>query len=177
MPGLANSFMMTCKERLVFSVEGVQKFHNWSHASLNLLLDHLSKIQSGDYVKELPGFGFPTLQKQIIHIFNCEGFWIHTLQGLQYVDRSPAEYLDVADARLLQQQVSQRTREYLSSLTNHELNTDKELHFPDGDHAVRTPALVLHHVLTHAFHHKGQIVAMCRELGCPAPDTDLNQFE
>jgi hypothetical protein len=28
---------------------------------------------------------------------------------------------------------------------------------------------------THAFHHKGQIVAMLRILGCPAPDTDLQQ--
>ena len=161
----------------MFTVDGVQKFHSWTHASLGLLLDHLSTIHTGAYVKELPGFGFPTLQKQILHIFNCEGLWIHMLQGLQHVDRNPAECLDVAEARLLQQQVSRRTREYLSSLTNQELNTDKELHFPDGDLAVRTPALVLHHVLTHAFHHKGQIVAMCRDLGCPAPDTDLSQFE
>jgi uncharacterized damage-inducible protein DinB len=52
-----------------------------------------------------------------------------------------------------------------------------QLRFPDGDTAVRTPALILHHLLTHAFHHKGQTVAMCRILGHPAPDTDLNQFE
>jgi uncharacterized damage-inducible protein DinB len=64
----------------------------------------------------------------------------------------------------------------LSTLTNQELNADRELHFSDGDVAVRTPALVLHHVLTHAFHHKGQIVAMRRALGHPARDTDLNQF-
>ncbi|WP_125488078.1 DinB family protein [Edaphobacter aggregans] len=42
---------------------------------------------------------------------------------------------------------------------------------------MRAPALILHHVLTHAFHHKGQIVAMCRALVQPAPDTDLNHFE
>jgi len=36
-----------------------------------------------------------------------------------------------------------------------------------------TPAHVIHHVLTHAFHHKGQIVSMCRMLGYPAPETDL----
>ena len=161
----------------MFTLDGVQKFHSWTHASLDILLDHLSTINTGDYVKEMPSFGFSTLQKQVIHIFNCEGFWIHTLQGLRYVDRGSAECPDVAGARLLQQQVSRRTQAYLSSLTNQELNSDTELHFPDGDYAVRTPALVLHHVLTHAFHHKGQIVAMCRELGRPAPDTDLNQFE
>jgi uncharacterized damage-inducible protein DinB len=160
-----------------FTLEGIQKFHGWTHASLNLLLDHLSTIPQGDYLKDLPNFGFATLRNQVIHVFNCEGFWIHTLQGHKYVDRNPAECPAVADARLLQRQVSEQTRAYLSSLTNQQLNSDAELHFPDGDTAVRTPALILHHVLTHAFHHKGQIVAMCRALGHPAPDTDLNRFE
>ena len=161
----------------VFTLDGVQKFHSWTHASLDLLLDHLGTLPPGDYLRELPNFGFATLRHQVIHIFNCEGFWIHMLQGLQYADRNPAECPAIADARLLQQQVSRYTQAYLSSLTNQELNSDAELHFPDGDSAVRTPSLILHHVLTHAFHHKGQIVAMCRALGYPAPDTDLNQFE
>jgi uncharacterized damage-inducible protein DinB len=103
--------------------------------------------------------------KQVIHIFNCEGFWIATLQGLPYIDRDAAEFPGLADARLFQEDVSQGTRAYLSSQTVQQLNIDTELHFSDGDVAVRTPALILHHVLTHAFHHKGQIVSMCRVLG------------
>lgn len=161
----------------MFTLDGVYKLHSWTHASLNLLLGHLSTIPTSVYMNELPGFGFNTLRKQVIHVYNCEGFWISALQGFQYVDRDPAEFPVLADARLFQQEVSQRTMGYLSSLTSQQLNSDTELHFPDGDKAVRTPALVLHHVLTHAFHHKGQIVSMCRILGYPAPDTDLNQFE
>lgn len=161
----------------MFTVDGVRKFHSWTHASINLLLDHLATLSSDDYGKELPSFGFPTLRKQTLHVFNCEGFWIHTLQGLPYGDRTPAESPAVADARLLQQETIGRTHTYLSNLTDDQLNTNTVLHFPEGDSAVRTPGLILHHLLTHAFHHKGQIVAMCRELGHPAPDTDLNQFE
>jgi uncharacterized damage-inducible protein DinB len=161
----------------VFTIDGVRKLHGWTHASLNLVLDHLSIMPTNDYVTELSGFGFRTLREQAIHIFNCEGFWVQTLQGLPYVDRTPHECPLVGDARLLQKEVSQATKAYLSSLTNQHLNADTELQFSDGDVAVRTPALVLHHVLTHAFHHKGQIVAMCRVLGHPAPDTDLNQVE
>jgi uncharacterized damage-inducible protein DinB len=161
----------------VFTVDGVRKFHGWTHASLNLVLDHLSTIPANDYVTELSGFGFRTLREQAIHIFNCEGFWVHTLQGLKYADRTPEECPAVGDVRLLQKQVSQLTHAYFSTLNNQQLNAEAELHFPDGDVSIRTPALVLHHVLTHAFHHKGQIVAMCRVLAHPAPDTDLNQFE
>jgi uncharacterized damage-inducible protein DinB len=161
----------------VFTLDGVRKLHGWTHASLNLLLNHLSTMPTADYVKQVPGFGFPTLREQTIHIFNCEGFWVHTLQGLPYADRTIEDCPVLADARLLQKNVSQSTHTYLSTLTNPQLNADTKLHFSDGDVAVRTPALVLHHVLTHAFHHKGQIVAMCRVLGHPAPDTDLNRFE
>ncbi len=161
----------------MFTLDGVRKFHSWTHASLGLLLNHLSAISPEDYVRVLPAFGFPTLREQVVHIFNCESFWIQTLQQFPHVDRNPAECPGVVDAKLFKQEVSGHTLAYLSGLTDQELNSTKELHFPDGDTTARTPALVLHHVLTHAFHHKGQIVAMCRVLGHPAPDTDLNQFE
>lgn len=161
----------------MFTLDGIQKFHGWTHASLSLLLDHLSSIPATDYAKVLPAVGFPTLRAQVIHILNCEGFWIHTLQGLPYVDRNPVECPTVADAKLFEQEIGRRTHTYLSGLTDQQLNNETELNFSDGEIAIRTPALILHHVLTHAFHHKGQIVAMCRALGHPAPDTDLNQFE
>jgi uncharacterized damage-inducible protein DinB len=161
----------------VFTVDGIRKLHGWTHSSLTLLLDHLSTIPADGYAKELPGFGFATIVRQVVHICNCEGFWIHLLQGLPFQDRDPADCATVTEARLLKQEVRRQTLDYLSGLSDEQLNADMELRFPDGDVAARTPALVLHHVLTHAFHHKGQIVAMCRVLGHPAPDTDLNQFE
>lgn len=99
-----------------------------------------------------------------------------TLRGLSFARPNPADYPTVADSRRLQQEASARTDAYLLGLTDEELNTDTELRFTDGDVDIRTPALIIHHVLTHAFHHKGQIVAMCRLLGHATPDTDLNQF-
>jgi len=162
---------------LLFTLEGIRKFHSWTHASLNLLLDHLSTIPAGDYAKEIPNFGFPTLRNQVVHLFSTEESWVRVLQGLDYANRNPAQHPAVADARRLQQEIIRATHTYLSTLTDQQLNTDTQLRFSDGDSAIRTPALVLHHVLTHAFHHKGQIVAMCRALDRPAPDTDLNQFE
>jgi uncharacterized damage-inducible protein DinB len=161
---------------MVFTLEGIQKFHLWTHASLTGTLDHLSTLSASDYSAEVPGFGFLTLREQVIHIFNCEGFWIHTIQGLTYRDRDPGDCPAVGDARLLQREVSKQTLAYLSGLTDPQINSDTELRFPDGHMAVRTPALILHHLLTHAFHHKGQIVAMCRLLGHPAPFTDLIEF-
>jgi uncharacterized damage-inducible protein DinB len=159
----------------LFTLDGIRQFHSWSHASLNLVLDHLATNPAQDYAREVPGFGFPTLREQVVHIFNCEGFWVHTLQGLPFVDRRVAACATVFDARHFQKEVTTQTLAYLSGLTEGQLNSGAELHFPDGGTAIRTPAFVLHHVLTHAYHHKGQIVAICRLLGHPAPDTDLSE--
>jgi uncharacterized damage-inducible protein DinB len=159
----------------VFTVDGIRKFHGWTHASLDLVLNHVSTIPTNDFVREVSGFGFATLRDQTIHIFNCEGFWVHTLQGLRYVNRTVADCPALADVRLMQKQVKQSTDAYLSTLADHQIEADTELRFSDGDVCVRTPAFVIHHFLTHAFHHKGQIVAMCRLLGHPAPYTDLSE--
>jgi uncharacterized damage-inducible protein DinB len=161
----------------MFTVDGIRKFHSWTHACLGLALDHLSTIPAHDYEKPVAGFGFATLRSQVIHILNCEGSWVHRLQGFSFQRKDPAAWPAVSDARVLEREVTASTLVYLSGLTDEHLNANTTLHFPDGDTAVRTPALVLHHVFTHAFHHKGQIVAMCRILGRPATDTDLNQFE
>jgi uncharacterized damage-inducible protein DinB len=160
----------------MFTVDGVRKLHGWTHSSLDLVLDHLSTLPSDDYGREVSGFGFATLREQAIHIFNCEGFWVHTLQGLRYTDRTVGDCPALAGVRLMQKQASQSTNAYLSTLTDQQLEADTELRFSDGGVYVRTPAFVLHHVLTHAFHHKGQMVAMCRLLGHPAPDTDLSEL-
>jgi uncharacterized damage-inducible protein DinB len=161
----------------MFTLDGIRQLHTWTHLCLDRALDHLATIPADAYVKDVPGFGSPNLRAQVIHNLNCEAFWIHTLQGLPYTDEEPARFPTVADARTFESRVTAQTLDYLSRLTEQQLNTPTALHFPGGDTATRTPALILHHMLTHAFHHKGQIVAMCRILGHPAPDTDLNNFE
>jgi uncharacterized damage-inducible protein DinB len=161
----------------VFTRDGTLKFHGWTHASIRLLLDHLSMVPDADYVRILPGFGFPTIREQVIHLLNCEGFWAHALQGLHYTDRDITECPAVDAARVFERKISRQTHEYLSKLTDEQMIRDMEIRFPEGDFRIRTPALVLHHVFTHAFHHKGQVVAMCRLLGRPAPYTDLIESE
>ena len=39
-----------------------------------------------------------------------------------------------------------------------------------------TPLELFTHMLTHEFHHKGQIMSMCRLLGHTPPDTDVIRY-
>jgi len=73
----------------LFTLAGIRKLLSWTHASLALVLDHLSKLPSGAYTQEIPGFGFPDLRAQVVHVFNWESFWIHSIIGA--LDISGAE--------------------------------------------------------------------------------------
>jgi uncharacterized damage-inducible protein DinB len=66
-------------------------------------------------------------------------------------------------------------REYLESLMEEQLNTILEKRPQQWFSDLRSPAFILLHVITHTFHHKGQLVAMLRALGYPAPDTDMQR--
>ena len=48
-------------------------------------------------------------------------------------------------------------------------------HVPDAWGArTATPLQLFTHVVTHEFHHKGQILLLCRQLGHIPPDTDIS---
>jgi uncharacterized damage-inducible protein DinB len=157
----------------MFTLQGIREFHSWTHASLTRLLDHIATLPEDSYTRKLSGFGFSTIHAQVIHIFGCESRWINRARAVSIGDWNVMDWPTVSDARGLQKRVGRKTLTYLSSLTDRQLNEDVELVLEDGVRITCTPALIIHHFLTHAFHHKGQIVSMCRALGHPAPDTDL----
>jgi len=157
----------------MFTLDGIRKFHDWTHSSLSRTLDHIAALPEGSYHTKLNGFGFATIGEQVLHIFQCEANWIHRAQGIPVDSWSISEYPAVQDAKVLQGEVRSETSAYLSGITEQHLNKEITLRFYNGFEMTATPAHVIHHVLTHAFHHKGQIVSMCRMLGYPAPETDL----
>lgn len=52
----------------MFTLDGIREFHNWTHASLTRLLDHLVTLLQDSYTTQLIAFGFPTICEQVIHI-------------------------------------------------------------------------------------------------------------
>jgi uncharacterized damage-inducible protein DinB len=104
---------------------------------------------------------------------HCEALWICRAQAIPFDGWSISDYPAIQDAKVLQGKVRNGTAAYLSGLTDQQLNEEIVPHASDGFEITCTPAHLIHHALTHAFHHKGQIVSMCRMLGHPAPDTDM----
>jgi uncharacterized damage-inducible protein DinB len=56
-------------------------------------------------------------------------------------------------------------------------NNVETIHFIiNGRNETATPLQLFTHVITHEFHHKGQILSRCRQLGYVPVDTDILRF-
>ncbi len=82
----------------------------------------------------------------------------------------------MAALRLSRDRIRRAIRAYLEALTEQQLNTPLTERPAEWAGDLQSPAFILLHIITHAFHHKGQVVAMLRILGHPAPDTDLQRI-
>lgn len=157
----------------MFNRDGIRTLHSVTHDRLDLLLGHVAKLPAADFVREIPGFGFASVRDQLAHLLGAEERWVHRLQHLPLPRWVAAEYPTAESIRPVKERVKAATIAYLSRLPDSELNTILARRPADWHGDLRSPAFILHHVITHAHHHKGQVVAMCRLLGHPAPDTDL----
>jgi uncharacterized damage-inducible protein DinB len=155
----------------MFTKDGIVELHATTHERLDLLLRHVATVPDELCHKPISGFGHPSVWQQLVHILACEEGWVHALQNepFRYGEECPT----MPALRASKDQVRQATRAYLGKLTEEQLNETLAARPADWGGELRTPAFILLHVITHAFHHKGQIVAMLRILGYPAPDTDL----
>jgi len=157
----------------MFSKAGVIELHAPTHKRLDLVLSHIAIMPEELLHKQISGFGHPSIWKQLVHILTCEEGWIHDLQNEAFLGWHEEDCPTMADLLAAKDRVREATRAYLGGLTEEQLNTTLARRPVDWGGELRSPAFIVLHVITHAFHHKGQVVAMLRILGYPAPDTDL----
>ena len=159
----------------MFTKPGIIALHAATHERLDLLLNHVVTMPDDLLHRPIEGFGHTSVWSQLVHILSCEEGWVHDLQNQVFSGWHEEDYPTLAALRVAKERIGVATRTYLDTLSEEQLNTTLAKRPVDWGGELRSPAFILLHVITHAFHHKGQIVAMLRVLGHPAPDTDLQQ--
>jgi uncharacterized damage-inducible protein DinB len=122
----------------------------------------------------LPAFNNKSIRDLLVHSGACYLHWIE-----HFAFRQPKRSIKVhevttmADIRRLYNQVD----EVMDSFFR-QFGTDPELringHLDGWGEGVVTTLELFTHVMTHEFHHKGQVLSMCRQLGHIPPDTDVS---
>lgn len=159
----------------MFTKAGLIELHSVAHERLDLLLAHIATLPDELWHGPIPGFGHPSVCRQLVHTLECEEGWINDLQKIPFADWNAEDCSTMTALLACKERIRGKTRAYLVALTEEQLNTVLPEPQPGWAGEPRTPAFILLHVITHMFHHKGQVAAMLRILGYPPPDTDLQR--
>ena len=148
--------------------------HARAHESLRRLMVLCSNLTADELRSTVQGFGFPTIYLQLEHTIGAELYW-QTVLTTGYSEEATLPLLrDVADLERFRQQTSLTTRAYLERASETELSTRRIMISDPGETRLLRPADVIMRVVTHIFNHQGQILAMCRAIGKPNDEIDLD---
>lgn len=137
------------------------------------LLDYCETIAPQDFMNANSSFGRGgSIRNLLVHIANTYEFWIagHALK----TDRTLTEYNavhDVKASRSLFNEIDDLIATYFDKYSSKDSG---EIRFVvNGLNGTTTPFKLFTHVITHEFHHKGQILSLSRHLGYIPADTDV----
>jgi len=138
-----------------------------------VLLDYCDTISPADFVAENAGFGRGgSMRNLLVHIGHTYQYWagFHAL-GREMEYPSYEKVPDVPACRDFFRSIDQLMQAFISHYRD---AGAVQLASRQGDKVtVTTPLQVFTHVITHEFHHKGQVLSISRQLGYTPLDTDI----
>ena len=146
-------------------------------SSREVVFQYCEKISPEDYVKAVDGFGRGTICITQAHIGRTYIFWLADFGMKKQISYPPYEsYKNLNDVLQLFENVNEVVEEFLTLFGN---RMDEKISgiVTQINKEITVPAIQLFtHVITHEFHHKGQVMSMSRILGYRPPDADIVRF-
>ncbi|EOR93040.1 hypothetical protein ADIARSV_3796 [Arcticibacter svalbardensis MN12-7] len=148
----------------------------WVQESRNALFNYCKSISAKDLLNENSSFGIGgSIRNLLVHIANTYEAWI-AIRGLNknLVFTEYDSIKTIEDMIILFDRIDDYVLEFISRYENSSLlliridvkGVEKDIE----------PSKLIFHVMTHEFHHKGQILSISRHLGYVPVDTDIIRF-
>lgn len=154
----------------------LQKQYELIKGSREVVLNFVEQQVAGDLNTPLDTFDGKTIRYLLVHTANTYLHWLSYYALKQEVDfKEDAGLTSVQLIRPLYEQADEAVAVFLHHFA-------EKIEYPVSGTLSRnrqvttTPLALFTHVITHEFHHKGQIMTMCRLLGYVPPDTDVIRF-
>ncbi len=138
-----------------------------------VLFDFCKTLSAADLLFENPSFGRGgNIRNLLVHIVNTYEFWIANKTFKKNIPFT--EYHAVIDLDGISKLFDQVNALLLAFLERYQDAFLQEIIIEINEsQKVITPLKLFTHVITHEFHHKGQILSMSRHLGYIPVDTDI----
>lgn len=141
-----------------------------------VLLDYCESL-SNEHLNAVPeGFGNRSIKDILIHIANVYINWLSNFALKKELAFTETETIRTfSQIRKAFEVSDQQMKEFLQAFQN-TWNDPVSGTVSSGIQLTHTPLTIFTHVITHEFHHKGQILAISRWFGYTPPDTDVIRF-
>jgi uncharacterized damage-inducible protein DinB len=141
------------------------------------LLDYCATLAPAHFTAPVPAFPNGSIRDLLVHVAGAYQHWLDRVARQSPVPRpEPAQVPDVAALRALFAATDRVVADFGRHFAG-QWQQPLDFVVPGRPAPLRlTPLALFTHVVTHEFHHKGQVLALDRLLGYPPPDTDVIRF-
>lgn len=148
-------------------------FNQWARERL---LGAVAALSDEQFTRDL-GSSYPSVRATLVHIMSAEWVWLSRWNGISPT-AMPAEWQswDLAQIEAGWAALDAQLRSFVARLTGADLDRPVAYRSLGGDPFTSTLGQMLRHVVNHSTYHRGQVTTMLRQLGMPAPATDLILF-
>lgn len=156
---------------------GFQQQYAFVQSSREALLTYGATISSRDLIASIAAFNNGSIRNLFVHVANVYRHWTERIARKHHIPYFENDSVrDLADIRRMFSETDAAMQTFIDVFADQWL-TDLSWTIPGREVLVdASPFKIFTHVITHEFHHKGQILAMSRQLGYAPPDTDIIRF-
>lgn len=149
-----------------------QKQYQFVQESRSILFEYCRTILSRDFINQNSSFGRGgSIRNLLVHIANTYELWIAETVLKKKVTYAKYEaYENIEDVIALFAYVDRFMTDFFELTAQSENEIEYE---SNGVKKRAEPFKLFSHVITHEYHHKGQILSLSRHLGYTPVDTDI----
>ncbi len=148
-------------------------FNSWAS---NRVFDAVERMPETDVARDMKT-SHGSIHATLVHLVGAEKMWLSRWLGTP--DRSflnPREVPTMADLRAVWEQVGLETARFVGTMNDRKLQETFTMSTAKGESFVHSYGQAFQHVVDHGTYHRGQVVAMMRQLGVTPPSTGLIMF-
>jgi uncharacterized damage-inducible protein DinB len=141
--------------------------------SRSVLFKYCDTISEEDFVKADKSFGRGgSIRNILVHIANTYQYWIGGIIMKMEMEYSEYDTIkNIHDVRRLYENINKMMSGFFDKSPG--LKDEKFKYKINGVEGIAGTFKIITHVMTHEFHHKGQVLSLSRKLGYIPVDTDI----
>lgn len=150
----------------------IRKQYTFVGESRNILFEYCQTIRTEDFINQNSSFGKGgSIRNLLVHIANTYELWIaNTVLKKEVAYAEYEAFENIQEVIKLFAHVDQFMSDFFELMEKSEEEIEYER---NGVKRGAEPFKLFSHVITHEYHHKGQILSLSRHLGYTPIDTDI----